>query len=92
MTGSTLLFDPLVPLVVLLGLSLALFALLALAVARRLSGWPWRGGAALCVFLALLNPSVKTEERPCGSATLCGARCYRNSTLNGFDHLLNSSQ
>jgi hypothetical protein len=63
MMGNTILFDPSIPLILMAALVLALLALLALAVARRLSGWPWRGGAALCVFLALLNPSVKTEER-----------------------------
>ena len=63
MTGSTLLFDPLVPLVVLLGLSLALFTLLVFAMVRRLAGWSWRGFAAICVVLALFNPSVKTEDR-----------------------------
>tara|TARA_B100000780_G_scaffold87491_1_gene60204 strand:+ start:1480 stop:3540 length:2061 start_codon:yes stop_codon:yes gene_type:complete len=63
MTGSTLLFDPLVPLLVLLGLALIFFALLVLAMVRRLSGWPWRGFAAICMILALFNPSVKTEDR-----------------------------
>ena len=63
MMGNTILFDPSIPLILMAALVLALLALLALAVARRLLGWPWRGGAALCVFLALLNPSVKTEER-----------------------------
>ena len=63
MMGNTILFDPSIPLILMAALVLALLALLALAVARQLSGWPWRGGAALCVFLALVNPSVKTEER-----------------------------
>ena len=63
MTGSTLLFDPLVPLVVLLGLSLALFTLLVFAMVRRLAGWSWRGFAVICLVLALFNPSVKTEDR-----------------------------
>ena len=63
MTGTTLLFDPLVPLVVLLGLSLALFTLFVFAMMRRLAGWSWRGFAAICVVLALFNPSVKTEDR-----------------------------
>ena len=63
MMGGTLLFDPLVPLFVLLSLALVFFALLVFAMMRRLSGCPWRGFAAICVILALLNPSVKTEDR-----------------------------
>ena len=63
MMGNTILFDPSIPLILMAALVLALLALLALAVARRLAGGAWRGGAALCVFLALLNPSVKIEER-----------------------------
>ena len=63
MMDNTILFDPSIPLILMAALVLALLALLALAVARRLAGGAWRGGAALCVFLALLNPSVKIEER-----------------------------
>ena len=63
MMANTILFDPSIPLIFIAALSLAIFALLALAVARRLLGWPWRGFAVLCVILALLNPSIKTEER-----------------------------
>ncbi|MDA8713071.1 hypothetical protein N9M37_00670 [Planktomarina temperata] len=55
---DALLFDPLLPLWLMVALALAVLGAL-----RRLAGWPYRGFAVICVFLALLNPSLKTEER-----------------------------
>ena len=63
MRFDALLFDPLLPLWLMVALALGVLAALALAVFQRLTGWPYRGLAAVCVFLALLNPSLKTEER-----------------------------
>ena len=60
---DALLFDPLLPLWLLVALAACVLAALALAAVRRLAGWPYRGLAVACVFLALLNPSLKTEER-----------------------------
>ena len=60
---DALLFDPLLPLWLMVALALAVLGALGLAAFRRLAGWPYRGFAVICVFLALLNPSLKTEER-----------------------------
>ena len=60
---DALLFDPLLPLWLMVALAACVLAALALAAVRRLAGWPYRGLAVACVFLALLNPSLKTEER-----------------------------
>ena len=60
---DALLFDPLLPLWLMVALALAELAALAVAAFWRLTGWPYRGFAVVCVFLALLNPSLKTEER-----------------------------
>ena len=60
---DALLFDPLLPLWLMVALALAVLGALALAAFRRLAGWPYRGFAVICVFFALLNPSLKTEER-----------------------------
>ena len=60
---DALLFDPLLPLWLLVALAACVLAALALAAVRRLAGWPYRGLAVACVFLALLNPSLKTEGR-----------------------------
>ena len=60
---DAMLFDPLLPFWLIGALALAGLAVLVFAVFRRLTGWPYRGFAVVCVFLALLNPSLKTEER-----------------------------
>ena len=60
---DALLFDPLLPLWLMVALAACVLAALALAAVRRLTGWPYRGLAVAFVFLALLNPSLKTEER-----------------------------
>ena len=60
---DAVIFDPLLPFWLMGALALAMLAVLVFAVFRRLTGWPYRGFAVVCVFLALLNPSLKTEER-----------------------------
>ncbi|MEL6126656.1 MAG: hypothetical protein AAFR57_09745 [Pseudomonadota bacterium] len=60
---STIVFDPLIPL-----LPLALLAALALALVfyagwQRLAGWMLRALAALVLLTALANPSLRFEER-----------------------------
>ena len=60
---DAVIFDPLLPFWLMGALALAMLAVLVFAVLRRLTGWPYRGFAVVCVFLALLNPSLKTEER-----------------------------
>ena len=62
MTG-TLIFDPLIPLLLLYGVAgLALLALI-LAVWRRLPGWWLRGLAGLALLAAIANPSIQQEDR-----------------------------
>ena len=60
---DAVIFDPLLPFWLMGALALAMLAVLVFAVFRRLTGWPYRGFAVVCMFLALLNPSLKTEER-----------------------------
>ena len=60
---DAVIFDPLLPFWLMGALALAMLAVLVFAVFRRLTGWPYRGFAVVCVFLVLLNPSLKTEER-----------------------------
>ena len=60
---NALILDPLVPLWLLWGLAgLALLGI-GLALWRGLSGWPWRGLAALMLLAALANPSLQSEDR-----------------------------
>lgn len=62
MTG-TLIFDPLIPQLLLYGVAgLALLALI-LAVWRRLPGWWLRGLAGLALLAAIANPSIQQEDR-----------------------------
>ena len=62
MTG-TLVFDPLIPPLVLYGVAgLALLALI-LAIWRRLPGWWLRGLAGLALLAAIANPSIQQEDR-----------------------------
>ena len=60
---STIVFDPMIP-AVLLGV-VALFSLAAvvLAVARGLQGWALRGAALIVILAALTGPSVQQEDR-----------------------------
>ncbi|UOA33467.1 hypothetical protein DSM110093_03294 [Sulfitobacter sp. DSM 110093] len=62
MTG-TVLFDPLIPLPLLIGLGVLAALGVLLAVWRGLSGWALRGLAAVVVLAALAGPSYQTEDR-----------------------------
>ncbi len=62
MTG-TVLFDPLIPLPLLIGLAVLAVLGVLLAVWRGLSGWALRGLAAAVVLAALAGPSYQTEDR-----------------------------
>ena len=60
---QTLIFDPLVPLVLIAGLALICGGVVMLALWRGLPGWWLRALAAACVLLALAGPSRQTEDR-----------------------------
>ena len=62
MTG-TLIFDPLVPLPLLVAIAVLTFAGLALALWRGLVGWPLRTLAALVLLGALAGPVYQQEDR-----------------------------
>ena len=62
MTGS-LVFDPLLPWLVIYGLAaLAAFGV-SIAIYRRLSGWWLRGLAGIALLAALANPAIQQEDR-----------------------------
>jgi hypothetical protein len=62
-TGGEIIFDPLIPMPVIWAAA-ALAALgVALALWRGLSGWWLRAVAALALLLAVLNPSIQSEDR-----------------------------
>ncbi len=60
---QTILFDPLLPMAVIWALGAATLMIVALALWRRLSGWPFRLLASAALLAALLNPSLQSEER-----------------------------
>ena len=60
---QTLVFDPLVPVALLIAAALVVLAGLALALWRRLSGAWLRGLAGAVVIAALAGPALQTEER-----------------------------
>ena len=62
MTG-TVIFDPMIPLVLLIALGVLATVGVLLAVWRGLSGWALRGLAAVVVLAALAGPSYQTEDR-----------------------------
>lgn len=62
MTG-TLIFDPLVPVWLIVALGVLALAAVVLAVIRGLTGWPLRGLAALVILGALLGPVYQIEDR-----------------------------
>ncbi|MAY32247.1 MAG: hypothetical protein CMM86_06530 [Rhodovulum sp.] len=62
MTGG-ILFDPYVPLGVLIALIVVMAVVLGVSVWRRLLGWPLRAVAAVCLLAALANPSFQREQR-----------------------------
>ncbi|PWK57963.1 hypothetical protein [Roseicyclus mahoneyensis] len=61
--AQTILFDPLLPMALIWALAAAAALVLALALWRGLSGWPFRLLAAGALLAALLNPSLQSEER-----------------------------
>ena len=62
MTG-TVLFDPMIPWPILIGLGVLSLAGVVLAVWRGLSGWALRGLAALVLLAALSGPVYQIEDR-----------------------------
>lgn len=60
---ATIVYDPLVPVSLLIAVALIALAGLALSILRGLNGWPLRGLAALVVLGALINPSYQQEDR-----------------------------
>ncbi|SDE13536.1 hypothetical protein [Ruegeria marina] len=62
MTG-TVLFDPLVPLPLLIALAVVTLAGIGLALWRGLSGWALRGLSALVILAALAGPVWQVEDR-----------------------------
>ncbi len=61
--NSTILFDPLLPWWMIATLGGVLLAGIALALARGLSGWAFRGLAGLVILGALAGPVYQQEER-----------------------------
>ncbi len=61
--AQTILFDPLLPMALVYALGAATLLIVALAVWRGLSGWPFRLLAGAALLAALLNPSLQSEER-----------------------------
>ncbi|MEP5731509.1 MAG: hypothetical protein ABJL67_19295 [Sulfitobacter sp.] len=60
---STLVYDPLIPMSLLIVVAIIALIALMLAILRGLNGWPLRGLAAMVVLGALLNPSYQQEDR-----------------------------
>ena len=63
MNAQHLIWDPLLPLPVIVALAVLVALMLALALWRGLSGWALRGGAALVLLAALMQPGLQTEDR-----------------------------
>ncbi len=61
--GGQIVFDPLLPWVVVWAAAALAALALALAVWRRLAGGWLRAGAALALLAAIANPALQTEER-----------------------------
>ena len=61
--SNAVIFDPILPLVVLAVLAAAAVVLIGFALWRGLSGWWLRGLAALVLLAALANPSLQREDR-----------------------------
>lgn len=63
MMANQILFDPHLAWPVIYGLGAAVLVILALSIWRGLAGWPYRLLAAAALLLALINPSLQSEER-----------------------------
>ncbi len=63
MMNSTVVFDPLLAMPVLLAAAALALAFVAFALWRGLTGWWLRGFALMALLAALANPSLQTEER-----------------------------
>ncbi len=60
---ATIVYDPLIPMSLLIVVAIIALMGLILAILRGLNGWPLRGLAALVVLGALANPSYQQEDR-----------------------------
>ncbi|MCX7558087.1 hypothetical protein OS190_00805 [Sulfitobacter sp. F26204] len=60
---ATIIFDPLIPVPLLIVVTIIALMGLILAILRALNGWPLRGLAAAVVLGALANPSYQQEDR-----------------------------
>ena len=60
---STIVFDPLLPMPVLVSLAVIVALGILLALLRGLRGWALRSLAAIVVFAALFGPSIQQEDR-----------------------------
>ncbi|NNK16799.1 MAG: hypothetical protein HKP51_07835 [Sulfitobacter sp.] len=60
---SSIVYDPLIPLPLLIVVAIIALIGLILAILRGLNGWPLRGLAAAVVLGALANPSYQQEDR-----------------------------
>ena len=60
---SSIVYDPLIPLPLLIVVAIIALIGLILAILRGLNGWPLRGLAAAVVLGALANPSFQQEDR-----------------------------
>lgn len=61
--NGTLLFDPLLPISLIVAVGILAFAVVSFALWRWLSGWWLRALASACLVLALLNPALQQENR-----------------------------
>lgn len=61
--ANQILFDPLLDWMVIYALGAALVLIVALSLWRGLSGWPFRLLAGAALLMALINPSLQSEER-----------------------------
>lgn len=60
---ATIVYDPLIPIPLLIVVTIIALIGLILAILRGLNGWPLRGLAAAVVLGALANPSYQVEDR-----------------------------
>ncbi|KIN63052.1 DUF1355 domain containing protein [Sulfitobacter noctilucicola] len=60
---ATIVYDPLIPVSLLIVVAIIALIALILAILRGLNGWPLRGLAAAVVLGALANPSYQQEDR-----------------------------